>query len=169
MKNKRQRARKFLSISLVVAILAVVTVFISTSFAPLWAYEEDPLVASATADPDKVKASLPMTFKASASGGECDTYVYSWTGAVEGISKWITKTFEKAGTYTATVKVECGDETDTDSASVKVTCSVQNCEDCCHATYQGWYNWRTSVCLGLCYTKDLPDQPPCCKQKIDSL
>lgn len=170
MKNKKQRTRKFLSISLAVAVLATITVFITTSLSPLWAYEEDPLVASATADPDEGEASLTMTFKASASGGQCDIYVYSWTGAVEGISKWITKTFKKAGTYKATVKVECGDETDTDTAIVKVTCSKQNCYDCCDKTYLPGYfgGGRRTLCYIECNNDEdsLPDKPPCCNKNL---
>lgn len=137
-------------------------------------YEKEPLEVSATATPNKGQASLTVTFKASASGGKCDTYVYSWSGAVEGIAKWITETFEEAGTYEAAVEVTCGDDTASDSASAQVTCGLGNCLDCCDSTFPrrilDLQRHRRLICHDECYSADaanaLPDEPPCCRQDL---
>jgi hypothetical protein len=106
--------------------LVVVLVGVSLLFLPTlgWTEEEyssgDKLEVTATATLTG-GGSLEVTFEASTSGGNCDSYAYTWTGdGVSGTGDSITKTFNEPGTYEATVTVQCGEETASDTVSVEV-------------------------------------------------
>ncbi|HEC66217.1 MAG TPA: hypothetical protein ENI23_13080 [bacterium] len=85
------------------------------------------LKVSASASPSSGVVPLNVTFAASASGGT-GSYKYIWSGAVSGSSSSISKTFNDAGTYTATVTVASGKQSDFDSASATVYPPCPVCE-----------------------------------------
>jgi hypothetical protein len=78
-----------------------------------------PLIVTCTASPSTVTTGQSSTFSASASGG-VGPYLFTWTGAVSGTGPSISKVFNTAGTFAATVTASDGS-----LQNKQATCSVQ--------------------------------------------
>lgn len=78
-----------------------------------------PLAVVCSASPSVITTGQTTTFTASASGG-VGPYLYIWTGAVSGTGPKISKVFNTAGTFYATVTASDGS-----LQSRQATCSVQ--------------------------------------------
>ena len=68
-----------------------------------------------------------LTFTAVVSGGNSNSYVYTWTDGCNGGGSTCQAAFSAAGTYTALVTVSDGNETKTSSCSAYVASPQQTC------------------------------------------
>ena len=78
-----------------------------------------PLQVSCSASPNPANVNQTVTFTANVTGG-VGSYSYSWSGACTGFSSTCSRSFSSAGTYTATISVTSGNQTQSASCSVTV-------------------------------------------------
>lgn len=151
MKNKRQRMREFLALGVVVAILATITVFLVTSFAPLWAhYEEEPCICPEYSyDPGEWTWHHTDSFQINAiiCWADITTKVYykeeNWTGCPPSVPL----SWRKSEKDERTVAVHCG---------INVSAGVFS------AYSERWkHEWERTTTLVINY-RTMPTCAACC-------
>jgi hypothetical protein len=83
-----------------------------------------PLQVICTASPNPANVGQTVVFSANVSGGS-GVYSYSWSGACSGFSSTCSRSFSSPGTYTATLVVTSGSQTQSATCSVTINHPVR--------------------------------------------
>jgi len=98
------------------------------------------LNVSCLASPSSIQTGQSTTFISSVSGG-AGSYNYSWSGACTGSTQNCSNSFPNTGTYTATVNVTSGNQTESASCSVTVNQSnINHAYKQCYNNDVYWYD-----------------------------